>query len=134
MSNQLVSKALSTHLNTLPSKPPIAWENASYTPVTGTLYLKENTLFASDDAFTLADGDSVMKQGIYQVTVIAPASTTKFKAMDMTDKISEHFARGTVLVSGSISVRIKHPSVSPAINLDGWCAIPVSIPYTVMVK
>jgi hypothetical protein len=36
MSNKAISTALSTHLKAMTGLPPVAWENATFTPTNGT--------------------------------------------------------------------------------------------------
>jgi hypothetical protein len=81
MSNKAISTALSTHLKVMVNLPPVAWENAKFTPSNG-LYLRENTLFAGDIPIGLSFNDTIQKVGIYQVTVCAPLNGGKFPALE----------------------------------------------------
>ncbi len=133
MSNKAISTALSTHLKTMTGLPPVAWENAAFTPTNGTLYLRENTLFAGDIPIGLGFGDTVQKVGIYQVTVCSPLNAGKFAALDMADKVATHFARGTKLTKDSTIVIIGVTSIAPAMIDGNWFIVPVSINYQSMV-
>jgi hypothetical protein len=133
MSNKAISTALSTHLKAMTGLPPVAWENATFTPTNGTLYLRENTLFAGDIPIGIGFGDTVQKVGIYQVTVCAPLNGGKFPAFDMADKVLTHFARGTKLTKESTITLITIGSVAPAMVDGNWFVVPVSINWQSMV-
>lgn len=127
MSHRKISAALSTHLSTLPSLPPVAWENAPFKPVSGTLYLRENYIPASVSAIGIENSSSDDANGIYQVSVFAELDKYKLIAQTVVDSIASHFARGTALLYESQCVRIETVDVSAALIGGGWYNIPISI-------
>ena len=132
MSNKAISTALSTHLKVMANLPPVAWENAKFTPSNG-LYLRENTLFAGDIPIGLGFNDTIQKVGIYQVTVCATLNGGKFPALDMADKILTHFARGTKLTKDSTITLITIGTIAPAMIDGNWYNVPVSVNWQSMV-
>lgn len=118
MSRKDISLALSSHLNTLASKPPIAWENAQFTPTTGVLYLKETTLTAYTMPIGIGFTDSTDIAGIYQIDVNAPLNGSKVPALDMVDKLQAHFPRGLKLTRNAVTVEIGAADISQP-RIDG---------------
>ena len=132
MSNKAISTALSTHLKVMANLPPVAWENAKFTPSNG-LYLRENTVFAGDIPIGLSFNDTIQKVGIYQVTVCATLNGGKFPSLDMADKILTHFARGTKLTKDSTITLITIGTIAPAMIDGNWYNVPVSVNWQSMV-
>jgi hypothetical protein len=64
--------------------------------------------------------------GICQVTIFVPAGTGR---SELPDTIADHFKRGTVLSYNSTSIRLRAPSIGPAISDGAFYFVPVSIPY-----
>ena len=127
MSRKNMSVALSSHLNTLVQKPSIAWENAAFIPANGTLYVKEFTMPAGTMAVGIANDSSDDTVGIYQLSVYAPANGSKVPALDMVDKLTTHFARGTKIVKGDTTIEIGTNSISPAMIDGNWYVMHISI-------
>jgi hypothetical protein len=125
MSTQIIYQALRSRLNTLPSAPPIAYENQPYTPQTGTLWLRESFLPATTVPFTVADGGSLDHSGIYQVSVFAPADGGAAEGQLVAESVATHFARGTQIGQG----RVQAVSIDTPVVEDGWWMIPVSVRY-----
>lgn len=127
MSNTKISNALSTHLKALPSPPPIAYENAGYTPTEGTAYIAEHYLPAETSPVGLADSDSNDFTGVYQVDVRAPLDDYKKEGNDIADAVLSHFKRGTVMTYSGQSVVVQSASRAQGRRSGSWWFIPVSI-------
>jgi hypothetical protein len=67
-----INTALSVRLAEIQTAgvPPIAYENAEYTPVEGTLYLRESFLPNIKDAVGVAHTSADDYEGLYQVSVM----------------------------------------------------------------
>lgn len=125
-----ISAALDSRLNTMTSLPPVAWENKSYDPTLGTLYLRPTLIPADTIQATLGDSGTDQNSGIYQIDVFAEAGQGKNAAVVMADNIASHFKRGTDLTYNSRTVRIRSVSRQVAVNnADGWYQIPIEINY-----
>ena len=127
MSHRKISAALSTHLSTMPSLPSVAWENAPFDPVAGTVYLSENYLPATTTEVGLADDSSNQFIGVYQISVHASAGAYKLEAQTLADSVVAHFSRGTLLTYDAQNVRIEVSSIANAIQDGDRYMIPVSI-------
>ena len=125
-----ISAALDAHLNTMVGLPPVAWENRSYTPVVGTLYVRPTNL----QGVTVASSQSASKGqdvtiGVYQIDVFAEAGEGKNDAVTMADTIADQFKMDTELTYNSRLVRVASVSRGAANTDDGWYQIPVEVVY-----
>src|SRR6056297_706773 len=127
MSHTNISAALSTRLGTLPSSPPVAYENAGYTPAEGTAYIAEHYLPAETSVVGLADDDSNDFTGVYQIDVRTPLDAYKAGGNDIADAVLSHFKRGTVMTYSGQSVVVQTASRAQGRPSGSWWFIPVSI-------
>ena len=127
MSHRKISAALSTHLAAMPSLPSVAWENAPFTSVSGTVYLSESYLPAATSAIGVEDSSSSQFIGVYQVSIHANSGNYKLEAQTLADSIVEHFSRGTLLTYEAQGVRIEVSSIANALQEGDRYMIPVSI-------
>jgi hypothetical protein len=125
-----IDTALDTQLGALLPLPAIAWENKTYTPALGTLYLRPTSLPGEVVQASLGDNGQDQNVGVYQVDVFAKPNTGKKAAIVQADLVADHFKRGTLLTHNSRSVRIR--SVRRKVgtnNSDGWFMITIEITY-----
>ena len=127
MSHRKISAALSSRLNSMPSAPPIAFENAKYTPVEGVTWLRESYLPANSATVGLEPGGSTDFIGVYQVSIYAPLDDYKFESHQLIDSITAHFTRGTMLVFEGQSVVVEQVNVAQGLASGGWWLMPVSV-------
>ena len=127
MSHRKISAALSTHLQSMPSLPSVAWENAPFDPVAGTVYISEHYLPANTSAVGVEDGSSDHFVGVYQLSIHANSGAYKLEAQTLADSIAAHFARGTSLTYEAQKVRIEVSSIASALQQGDRYMIPVSI-------
>lgn len=132
MSHQVINAALALHLKALGK--PTAYENATFEPTAGVLYLREAMLPAPTTNIGIALGSTRDYRGIYQVTVLAPRDAYKAAGYAAADEVSAHFARGLKLTTSSTIVLVMQNTIAPAfVSGDRW-AIPVSIEYRALIK
>jgi hypothetical protein len=86
--------------------PPIAYENAEYTPVEGTLYLRESFLPNIKDAVGVAHTSADDYEGLYQVSVMDGRGDRRFAAQEQARLISLHFPRGAEYTYNGVTVKI----------------------------
>ena len=121
--------ALDKRLNTLVGLPPVAHENSEYTPTEGTLYIRPTNLPAGSAAVGMANTDSILTVGLYQIDVFAPLGNGAGPALVVADAIAEHFSRGLRLVNGDSTVVLGTPAQQPASTSGAWYMVSVVIPY-----
>lgn len=77
----------------------------------------------------LAAGE--LSQGLLQITVVWPRGKGHILALQIAETIKTHFAKGTVMVSGTAKVKVtKEPVVASPIIEDHDTRIPITIPWT----
>jgi hypothetical protein len=132
---QDIDSALDSHLNDLPDKPPVAWENKGYAPVLGTLYLRPKNLTGDSRQATLGTSGTDENNGVYQIDVFAESGEGKYEALEKADEIADHFKRGTLLTYNDRSVRIRSVSRREGNNTDsGWYKVSIEIVYIIFTE
>lgn len=127
MSHRKISAALSSRLSTLPSSPPVAYENVEYKPVDGQAWLRESYLPANSSTVGLEPTGSTDFVGVYQISIYTPLDDSKFEAHQLVDAITAHFTRGTVLSFEGLNVKIEQVNVAQGLRSNGWWLMPVSV-------
>jgi hypothetical protein len=130
-----INTALSVRLAELQTAgvPPIAYENAEYDPVEGTLYLRESFLPNIKDAVGVAHTSADDYEGLYQVSVMAGRGDRRFDAQEQARLISLHFPRGAEYTYNGVTVKITGTRLASGITEDGWYQIPVTISWRALV-
>lgn len=129
MSLILIRKALEKKLATLTPALVTAYENAPYTPVTGTPYQRINLLPNTPDNSTMGTV-LYFERGLFQITVCYPAGTGPNAAETQAQAIRALFKRGASMSESAITVIVTNtPRVSPAmIDGDRYC-IPITVQW-----
>lgn len=130
-----INTALSSRLAAFQTagSPPVAWENAEYTPVHGTLYLRENFLPNIKDQVGLEDSSTDDYEGIYQVTVVDWRGNRRFDAQEQARLISLHFPRGAEYTYNGVKVRITSSSSAVASTENDNYQIPINVQWRAFV-
>lgn len=134
MSIQTVRVALEKRIASLSPVISISYENATFTPVTGTPYLQVNLLPNTPDNSIM--GQAVyFERGIFQVTLAYPLGAGTLAAGSRAQAIRTHFKRGTTLVESGVTVIVTStPRISPAmIDADRY-RVPISIEYQAQIS
>lgn len=124
-----ISAALDGQLNTMVGLPPVAWENVTYEPVMGTLYLRPTNIPGDTTQATMGDSGQDFTIGIYQVDVFAPSGGGKNSAVVMADLVADQFKRGSDLTYNTRVVTVTSARRGVASQEDGWYMLPVEIVY-----
>lgn len=131
MNHKKIATLLRTKLASLSGLPVVANENISFAPSPNTPYLREAVLF--NETFNLGLSEGQRQDGIYQVDILVPKNTSKFKALEYCDLLRVGFARqARALIDGDTIINLEGCSVSPA-RFDGeFFAYSVSARWTVV--
>ena len=124
-----IQAALDSHLNNMPTLPPVAWENAGYEPTIGTLFIRPTILPADTVGATLGATGTDENFGVYQIDVFAEAGKAKNEAVLMADRIADHFKPVTELLYNDRLIRCVTASRAASQIIDGWYQIPIDITY-----
>ena len=107
---------------------PIAWPNVAFNPPADGKYL-EVAYFSNRPAWE-GVGAGVLDQGLLQITVHWPRGSGIIAPSQVVETIKAHFAKGTLLTSGSTVVRLNRaPWAAAPLVSDQDLAIPVTIPW-----
>ncbi len=125
-----IRKALELHLAAMTPAVPIAFENATYTPVSGIAYQRANMIYGEPD-------DRVMgcarrrEIGIFQVTLCYPTSLGNAACQARAELIRDRFKKLTTLQNGGQYVQILKTPKKQTLGIDGdRYNVAVSISYT----
>lgn len=119
-------KALEARLDSLSGKPPIAWENVTFTPTENTTFIAP---FLLPSPSVLAALNGLQEdQGIFQVDVYIPLEKGTAALNTLADSISNHF-KGQRLTSGSATVEIRACSYRFQGREDAWYKGIIEINY-----
>lgn len=131
MNHKKIATLLRTKLASISGLPTIADENISFTPSTNTPYLREAVLF--NETFNLGLSEGERQDGVYQIDVLVPKNTSKFKALEYCDLLRVGFARqARALIDGDTIINLEGCSVSPARVEGEYFAYSVSCRWTVV--
>lgn len=113
---------------------PVDAENAGFDKPNNATYI-EVRHFPNTNPSDPTWGDEQMKQGFLQVGIVDTAQRGTLAPAAIADEILAHFAKGTQLTEGNVTVKIEtHPTLLTTVQ-DGQRAIfPVSIPYRAYVN
>ena len=134
MTHQLIRAALDTHLSWMDCAPPLVWEGQDYTPTPGTTYAKVD-LMPRRPANPTLDERTQDNGGIYQIGLYFPRGTETGRMAALAGEIQTHFAAGTLLTAGIITVRIDGtPAIAAGFPTGDRWLVPVSIRYRSIFK
>lgn len=126
-----IADALLAHIGTLTLSPalPVAYPNVPFSPPSGT-YLEAAFLPNTNTNLFIGNSDPTQHQGLLQVTVIYKPANGIVKPNDIAGAIVAHFAKGTRLTSGGVTVRVyDKPSVAAPLQDADHLRIPVTVRY-----
>ncbi len=127
--------ALMTKVGTLSTGSPtlpVAYPDVGFDPAVSApagKYL-EVTYFPNAPAWEGLSAGALV-QGLLQITVVWPRGKGHVLPLQIAETIKTHFAKGTVLVSGTTKVKVtREPVVASPIIEDHDTRIPVTISWT----
>lgn len=128
--SESIRRALETHLAAMSPALATAWENAPFTPVSGTPYQKAFMLYAAPDNSTLGC-QRRREVGVFQVTLCYPTGVGNSACQSRAEAVREHFKRGTTVSHGGQSVLVTQTPNKATLGVDGdRYMVAVSIPYS----
>ena len=133
MSQQLIRAALDTHLAAMAGAPTLTFEGDDFTPVPGVTYAAVALMPRRPANPTLSERLQD-NGGIYQIGLKFPRGTDTGTMDALADALQLHFAAGTVLTAGIISVRIEGtPAIAGGFETGDRWMVPVSIRYRCLI-
>lgn len=133
MNHKAIATLLRGRLATIAGLPAVANENINFVPSVNAPYLREACLFNTTSNLGLANDSAQRQDGVYQIDILVPKNTSKFRALELCDLVRVGFARqARALIDGDTVVNLEGSSVSPARTEGEMFAYSVSIRWTVV--
>jgi hypothetical protein len=127
-----IRSAFVTRLQAFPSLPSVAWENMNFTPVTGTTYIRPFLLPGEPAQAEIGPLGQNWHNGIYQISIFAPAGQGTATAGTLRDSLIDHFKRGTLLTYSDITVQVTKAFSGPTLQEADWIHISITIRYRLL--
>lgn len=127
MSQSTIRAALEAALASLTPAIDTAWQNVSYTPVTGRPYQAAYLLPAEPANHSMGDG-SRQERGIFQVSLMYPPGQGTAAVGARADMIAALFKRGASFAKGDLTVQIERtPEIADGREDGDRWMVPVKI-------
>lgn len=127
-----IEVALFTRVTSLAvtGSPSVAWPNIPFTPVPGTTYIRVDHFPNRNTRQVMKGSGPHLRQGILQLTVVAPLNGGSSVATNLAGEIAAHFTADLALFDDDVKVRIQQaPSIAPADQTDVSWDVRVDVPY-----
>jgi len=126
MSAVLVRSALEVALAAMSPALATAYENAPFTPVSGTPYQRVNLLLAEPNNPEM--GGLYTEQGYLQISLAYPLNAGPGAATARAELIRSTFPRGATFTSGGVKVHVtRTPEIAPGRIEEDRFVIPVKV-------
>jgi hypothetical protein len=122
-----IEKLMDAKLNSMVGKPPIAWNNAKFTPDASKAFLRPRYFTQTHDDNVVVPNGFIRNDGIYQVDVFVPIDTGVAQMRTITKLVSDTFLRKMELTDGVITVLIRKVRAIHASQVDNWLVQPIEI-------
>lgn len=120
---------LGAHLDVMPDRPPIAFENVDLDQNDQT-YLSQSILPAEDTPVGIEQGGTDMLTGIYQIMVNVKKDLGWGAYVAELERIKAHFPRSGSIIVGGTRITFVKIFASSAIIDSNFFRVPISIRYS----
>lgn len=113
---------------------PVVVDNIEkpYKPVIGTPYVEVRN-FLSPTTTLFVNGGRKVYTGILQATLVWPSKAGIVEAVEITDRIVDHFKQATIIDGDGVRIKIiRQPDQATPTGDGAWLRCPVSITYNCM--
>lgn len=128
MSAALIRQALEVALAAMSPSLPTAYENAPYTPTTGTAWQRVNIMHA--EPRPLEQGGKLHEEpGFMQVTLFYPPNTGPAAAEARAELIRSTFKHGSQFTASGVTVTVSNTPSITMIPEEDWFSLSVRVPF-----
>lgn len=124
-----IRAALEVKLNGVSDLPEVAWENLTYTPTTGTSFVKPRLVPTVREPAVRGLNPQIYYQGIFRVDCFVPEGLGPAAADDLADKIIDAFEATTDVTNGSTIVSIRYAEREQGMPDGSFFMVPVNISW-----
>ena len=125
----IIFDLLNGHLAGLVLSPalPVAWRMVDFTPPASGMWLEAWPMMTATTKGEMAFHGRADRTGLIQVTVVADLGAGEAPALEVSGLVAAHFAEGTLLSSGTTTLRIVAPASIATPFIDGkYLRVPVT--------
>jgi len=122
-----IRTALETELANISGIPDIAWENVSYSPTTGSSFVRPMFVPTVREPSVRGLNPQMYYQGLFRVMCYTPDNQGPSAADDLADSVIETFEGATDISNGGTTVSIRYAEREQGILESPWYYVPVSI-------
>ena len=122
-----IQAALDARLANLIDSPPVAWDNTSFTPQAGILWLSPHLLPGEPGLAGLGEQGLQRLRGIYQVNLFTPAGQGTGAASQLVDRLCALFPPGLDLSQGELVITCRKSGPAPAQRQGLWRLLPLRV-------
>ena len=122
-----IRAALEVKLSGISGLPEVAWENLTYSPTTGTSFVKPRLVPTVREPAVRGLNPQIYYQGIFRVDCFVPEGLGPAAADDLADKIIDAFEATTDVTNGSTIVSIRYAEREQGMPDGAFFMIPVNI-------
>jgi len=122
-----IRAALEVKLSGISGLPEVAWENLTYSPTTGTPFVKPRLVPTVREPAVRGLNPQIYYQGIFRVDCFVPEGLGPAAADDLADKIIDAFEATTDVTNGSTIVSIRYAEREQGMPDGSFFMVPVNI-------
>jgi len=124
-----IRAALEVKLSGISGLPEVAWENLTYSPTTGTPFVKPRLVPTVREPAVRGLNPQIYYQGIFRVDCFVPEGLGPAAADDLADKIIDAFEATTDVTNGSTIVSIRSAEREQGMPDGSFFMVPVNISW-----
>ena len=124
-----IRAALEVKLSGISELPEVAWENLTYSPTTGTSFVKPRLVPTVREPAVRGLNPQIYYQGIFRVDCFVPEGLGPAAADDLADKIIDAFEATTDVTNGSTNVSIRYAEREQGMPDGSFFMVPVNISW-----
>ena len=122
-----IRAALEVKLSGISGLPEVAWENLTYSPTTGTPFVKPRLVPTVREPAVRGLNPQIYYQGIFRVDCFVPEGLGPAAADDLADKIIDAFEATTDVTNGSTNVSIRYAEREQGMPDGSFFMVPINI-------
>jgi len=124
-----IRAALEVKLSGISGLPEVAWENLTYSPTTGTSFVKPRLVPTVREPAVRGLNPQIYYQGIFRVDCFVPEGLGPSAADDLADKIIDAFEATTDVSHGGITVSIRYAEREQGMPDGSFFMVPVNVGF-----